>query len=133
MVPGASNDPASAAFALLARLTDPAETWGSTGAGPTAYVPAGYRVFAAPAPGDNAAESGQPAPSWPLKTPLASFGTPAAATLGVDGLRSGIVTGADAATLAGLVGTLPAGATVTSGGQPWTLWVRPLFPDELAG
>ena len=133
LVPGASSDPATAAFALLARLTDPTETWGSTGAGPTAYVPAGYRVFAAPAPADNAAQSGQPAPAWPLATPLASFGTPAAATLGVDGLRSGIVTGADAATLAGLVGTLPAGATVTSGGQPWSLWVRPLFPDELAG
>lgn len=132
-VPGASTDPASAAFALLARLTDTTETWGSTDATPSPYRPSAYRVFAAPAPDDAGSSSGQPAPAWPLATPLASFGTPAAATLGVDGLRTGIVTGADAATLSALVGALPAGATVDSGGHAWTLWVRPLFPDELAG
>ena len=76
------------------------------------------------------ARSPRPRGRWRPRLP--PFGTPAAATLGVDGLRSGIVTGADAATIAGLAATLPAGAIVDSGGQPWTIWVRPLFPDELA-
>jgi hypothetical protein len=129
-VPGASGDPATAAFALLARLTDPSETWGSAAPTTEPYRAAGYRVFAAPVPTD-AGSSQPPAPAWPLATPLASFGTPAAANFGLDGLRSGIVTGADAATLAPLLQSLPAGASVASGGQPWTLWVRPLFPDEL--
>ena len=91
--PGASIDPASAAFALLARLTDPSETWGSTGATTAPYHPAAYRVFAAPVPANAGSTSAEPAPAWPLATPLAAFGTPAVATLGVDGLRSGIVTG----------------------------------------
>ncbi len=102
VVPGASSDPATAAFALLTRLTDPAETWGSTTVTTAPYRAAAYRVFAAPAPSDAGSASGQPAPAWPLATPLASFGTPAAANFGVDALRSGIVTGADAATLASL-------------------------------
>jgi hypothetical protein len=129
-VPGASSDPAAAAFALLDRLTDPTESWGATGATASPYHAAAYRVFVAPAAADTDLASAPPA--WPLATPLASFGTPAAATLGVDGLRSGIVTGADATAVANLAHSLAAGATVESGGQTWTLWIRPLFPDELA-
>ena len=59
--PGASTDPASAAFSLLARLTDTTETWGSTDAAPAPYRPSAYRVFAAPAPDDAGSSSGQPA------------------------------------------------------------------------
>ena len=42
--PGASADPSAAAFALLARLTDPAETWGSTGVTSGTYRPGLPRV-----------------------------------------------------------------------------------------
>jgi hypothetical protein len=131
-IPAGSTDPAAAAFALLARLTDPAQAWGSSGATGAPYRPAGYRVFAAPAAADATGQGGA-VPAWPLATALDAFGAPAAANLGVDGLRSGIVTGADAGTLGGMLQALPAGSQVESGGHPWNLWVRPLFPDELPG
>lgn len=49
------------------------------------------------------------------------------------GLRSGVVTGADAAALASAFAAATPATTFTSGGLPYKLWVRPLFPDELAG
>ncbi len=90
-------------------------------------------MFTAPATPDASASGASTAPSWPLATPLASFGSPAAANLGVDGLRSGIVTGAEATALSAALQGLPAGGPLESDGQPWSIWVQPLFPDELPG
>ncbi len=122
----------AAAFALLARLLDPGETWGAAASAPTRYVPAGYRLFAAPAsPSGGPSTPGSVA--WPLATPLAEFGSPAQPDRGVPGLRQGAVLGADAATVAPLLSAATQDTTFSSGGSSWTLYVRPLLPDELAG
>jgi hypothetical protein len=115
-------------MALLTRLTDPTETWGATGTVATTYAPLGYRLWLAPA---DAGASGASTVAWPLAGDPASFGSPAAVDFGVTGLRSGIVTGADATTLGTALAKAQAGATVTSGGKSWQAWIRPLFPDEL--
>lgn len=126
---GASGAPGAAALALLARLTDPAETWGAASApAAVAYRPQGYRVFLAPAD----AAPGATLVVWPLSKAPGDFGTPAAADLGATGLRSGIVTGADAATLAQVVSHATAGSGFTAGGTTWEAWIRPLLPDEQA-
>jgi hypothetical protein len=136
MGPGAgSPDPVqAAALDLLSRLTDPTDTWGSPLAPETSLRPTGYRVFVAPgAPVPQGGLSPEPTVVWPLATPLATFGSPAPADRGVAGLRVGVVDGTDAATL----GPVLAGATsvtgFTSGGQTYTLYVRPLLPDETGG
>jgi len=131
--PGASgnaDDGAAAAFALLAQLTDPAVTWGAAAAHETSYVPVGYRVFEAP--GDAVDPAGATI-AWPLATGLAGFGAPAVPDMGATGLRSGVVTGADAAALAPLLATATPDTAFTSGGVAYRLWVRPLFPDALGG
>jgi hypothetical protein len=126
--PAGSPDPASAAFDLLARLADPTVAWG--GAAPVArpYVPAAYRIYAAPAP-----EPGTgPAPAWPFAAGLSSFGRPAVPDFGIAGLRTGVVTGTDAATLRPVLESVSPGATFVGGGS-WTLWVTPLLPGEPSG
>ncbi len=130
--PGASEEagPAAAAFALLAQLTDPAASWGGTTAPPVAYQPVGYRVFVAPDPGTGAATGGATV-AWPLASTLDGFGVPAATDFGVEGLRSGIVTGADATALGAALANVASGTELTAGGRTWLAWIRPLFPDEL--
>ena len=128
-----SPDPgAAAALALLARLEDPADTWGAAEAAPAAYQPDGYRVFAAPGapPADPAVST--PAVAWPLATPLDAFGSPAAADRGIEGLRQGAALGADAAILGPVLARASVATAFTSGGSTWTVWVRPLLPDELS-
>jgi hypothetical protein len=124
------DGPGAAAFDLLARLTDPSVAWGGTTAPVTTYDPVGFRVFDAPGTPAGAAAGDKPA-TWPLSTDLASFGTPAVPDLGVSGLRSAIVTGDAAAMLAPVLDAASASTAFVSGGQQYTLWVRPLFPDEL--
>jgi hypothetical protein len=128
--PGDSGAPGAAATALLAQLTDPTVAWGGSAGTPIPYAATAYRVWTAPsAPVDTG--NGGPAVAWPLATGPADFGSPAAADLGVAGLRSGIVTGADAVALAaGLAGASPA-TPITSGGTTYRVWIRALFPDEL--
>ncbi len=132
---GASGDagPAAAAFALLSRLTDPTETWGGGAAPATPYRPAGFRVYVAPAGPPADAASGAPAVARPLEVDLAGFGVPAVPDLGTPGLRSGIVLGDDAARLAVIADTLPAGTPFTWAGRSWQVWIRPLLPNELDG
>ena len=131
--PGAPGGDSSgaAAFDLLAQLTDPTKTWGSAAAPAVPYAPAGYRIYEAP--GAPRAEPGGPSVPWPLPTGPADFGVPAVPDLGVPGLRSGIVIGDAAAALAPLLASASASATTVfvSSGQSFSLWVRPLFPDEL--
>lgn len=70
---------------------------------------------------------------WPLAADPSAFGAPAAASLGVDGLRSGVVVGAEAATLAGALATAAAGTTLTANGVGYRVWIEPLLPVELGG
>jgi hypothetical protein len=127
--PGASNSPNTAAVLdLLNRLQDPAETWGGTATAATPYVPVAYRIFVAP--GAPAADAPAAPVVWPLSTPLAAFGTPAVPDRGIAGLRSGIVSGQDAATLAPVLAGATAITPFASGGASFTLYVRPLLPDE---
>ena len=131
--PGGGNPAAAAVVDLLARLTDPAETWGAASAPETTDVPAGFRIFVAP--GGPAADPGasQSPMAWPLATPLGAFGTPALPDRGITGLRSGVVTGSDATALAPFLARASVLTPITSGGQAYTLYVRPLLPDESGG
>jgi hypothetical protein len=132
--PGAkgSADPGrAAAFALLERLLDPAETWGAPGAPGTMYAPSGYRIFVAPgAPATDPATT-RPPVAWPLATSLDAFGTATVPDRGVTGLRQGVALGADAAVLKPILEAATIATGFTSGGKTYTLFVRPLLPDEL--
>ena len=132
--PGGSDDPArAAALDLLARLTDPAETWGQPAAPETADVPLGYRVFVAPgAPAVDPAVT-QASVAWPLTPGLDEYGTPAVPDRGIPGLRLAAILGADAAAMKPVFDVATSVTPFTSGGQPYTLYVRPLLPDELGG
>jgi hypothetical protein len=125
--PGASQDPAQAAYDLLNRLTDETETWGSASANPTPYTPLGYRLYVAPA-----TDSGAPTAAWPLSTSLADFGAPVSGEYGVDGLRSGVVIGADAQALGQALENVQAGTELSSGGTNYQVWIRALLPDEIS-
>lgn len=120
----------AAAAALLAGLIGTG-TFGGTPTADGVYQPLGFQLFVtlgSPTPSD--ASLARPALTWPLATPLATFGR--ADALGGEGARVGAVVGADSATL----GPILAGATqitpFTSGGESWTIVVRPLLPDEVA-
>ena len=131
---GGSADPGkAAAFDLLNKLSDPAETWGAGATQPTTYTPAGYRVFVSPgAPSSDPATAQAPV-AWPLSAGLDAFGTAAVPDRGIAGLRQGAVLGADAATLGPILAKATVETAFTSGGKSYTLSVRPLLPDETAG
>jgi len=128
---GGSADPGrAAAFDLLNRLIDPAETWGAGSVTAVKYAPAGYRVYVIPgAPSSDPATAQQPV-TWPLSTALDAFGTAAVPDRGIAGLRQGVVLGADAATLGPILARATLETAFTSGGRSYTLSVRPLLPDE---
>ncbi len=134
--PGIGGSPApgeAAALDLLGRLVDPSETWGASAAAGSSYQPEGYRVYAAPgAPTTDPSIAREPVP-WPLAAGLSSFGTPAVPDRGVAGLRQGVVLGADAGTLGPVLERATEATGFTSDGMTWTLYVRPLLPDELGG
>ncbi len=132
--PGASTDPErAAAQALLARLTDPSDTWGGPPSTAVPYVPTSYRIFVAPgAPAGSDSTTPQHSVAWPLTTPLASFGAPALPDRGISGLRVGVVSAADAATLAPVLAAANQLTAFTSDGASFTLFVSPLLPDEVA-
>jgi hypothetical protein len=128
---GSAAPGGAAALALLDRLLDPSETWGTAGGQDSPYRPEGYRVFAAPgAPESDPALTQKPV-AWPLSTDLGSFGTPATPDRGVAGLRQGAVVGADAKLLGPILERATQATGFMSDGGTWTLYVRPLLPDEL--
>jgi hypothetical protein len=130
---GGGDDPArQAALDLLGRLLDPAEGWGGASDPVAAFAPVADRIYVAPdGPVDGSASP--PPVTWPLATALADFGTPASSNLGIDGLRSGIASGDDLATLEPILDAATSDTVFSSGGQAYTLYVRPLLPDELGG
>lgn len=122
----------AAAGDLVARLQDLTETWGSTNATTGTLTPTAFRVYVAPgAPASDGTLSPEPAVSWPLATPLATFGTAADPDRGIVGLRQGAVFGADAAALGPLLARANSQTPFMSAGMLYTLYVRPLLPDEV--
>jgi hypothetical protein len=117
----------SAAFDLLARLTDPNETWGASNVTSQRYAPVAYRIWFAPA----GAADGSSGIAWPLADSLSTFGAPATPDFGVTGLRSAVVLGDDAQTLGAALGGGAQGEMVLADGQAYQFWVRALLPDEL--
>jgi hypothetical protein len=98
----------------------------------TVLPPTAYRVYVAPgAPVSDGTMSSQPTAAWPLATPLATFGVPAVPDRGIAGLRQGAVFGADAATLGPVLVAASSQTAFSSGGMLYTLYVRPLLPDEV--
>jgi len=127
-----SEDPGRvAAFALLDKLLDPAETWGASAVPAMPYQPGGYLIYAAPGAPQTDPATTQPPVAWPLAKPLAEFGAPSVPNFGLTGLRQGIVIGTDAATLRPILAKATTATGFTSGGKTWTLAVRVLLPDEL--
>jgi hypothetical protein len=128
--PGGAERIRAASAALIARLMSN-DTFGGP-AGPNGtYAPQGFRLFVSPgspAPADP--QLARPPVAWPLATPLATFGRPD--LLGGDGARTADVTGADSATLGPILASATQITPFTSGGKQWTIFVRPLFPDEVA-
>ena len=128
---GGSPDPArDAAQHLLERLQDPAETWGSTPK-TSVFQPTAYRVFVAPGAPNAEGATDQPSVAWPLSTVLDAFGVPAVPDRGIAGLRQGAVLGADAVTLGPVLQAANQLTAFSSGGKLYTLYVRPLLPDEV--
>jgi len=122
--PGASPAPA---LELVQRLEDPAETWGASSAPSQPFVPTAYKIY-----DSSTTNGGSSAIDWPLTTSLAEFGTAATPDLGVTGLRTGVVFGADAKSLASVAGGATSDTVFVSGNQQYQLWIRPLLPPELA-
>jgi hypothetical protein len=127
---GGSPAPGAAALELLGKLTDTTTPWGGASANAVPFTPSAYRIWVAPIA---AGGTGGVAAAWPLTADPTAFGTPAAADFGVDGLRSGVVSGPDATTLATALVSVEAGSTLSFGGHAYQVWIRPLLPDELGG
>ncbi|MEO8626139.1 MAG: hypothetical protein ABI452_05505 [Candidatus Limnocylindrales bacterium] len=124
--PGHPRGGDNPAIPLLNRLLDPAETWGASDVTTVIYQPVAYRIYSAPA-----ASGGIDIMAWPFAADPADFGSPATPDFGVTGLRSGIVTGADAQAFAAAVAAAGSQVTFTFDGDAYQVWVRPLLPDEL--
>ena len=118
---------------MLDRLLDLGETWGAPAATDSRYVPVGYRVYVAAGAPQADPQASQSPVAWPLSTPLAEFGTPAVPDRGITGLRQGAVLGTDAAALGPVLERASMLTAFTSGGSSYTLYVRPLLPDEVDG
>jgi hypothetical protein len=132
-LPGAASpDPGVAAAGdLLNRLTDPSETWGAAKPVTSTLAPTAYRIFVAPGAPVGDLPTSQPFVAWPLATPLDQFGSAAVPDRGITGLRQGAVFGAEAATLGPVLAAANALTAFSSGGNLYTLYVRPLLPDEV--
>jgi hypothetical protein len=129
---GGSQDPLVAgALDLLSRLNDPTETWGAVSAPTSQLTPVAYHVYVALGAPPADPSLLEPTLGWPLPTPLAQFGVAAVPDRGIKGLRQGAVLGADAATLGPVLAKANVLTTFSSGGMLYTLYVRPLLPDEV--
>jgi hypothetical protein len=128
---GAADDPVPAATVqLLGRLMG-TDLFGGTVGPEGRYTPLGFQLFVTPGqPAQSDPGLARPPVSWPLATPLASFGK--ADTLGGDGARVGLVGGADALTVGPVLESATQITPFTSGGTQWTIVVKPLLPDEVA-
>ena len=134
--PGAdgSGDPErGAAFDLLNRLLDQTQTWGAASAPVTPYAPTAYQIYVAPGAPASDPSTAQASVGWPLSAGLDAFGIPAVPDRGIAGLRQGVAFGADAVTLRPILSAATLATGFISGGKTYTLYVRPLLPDDLGG
>ncbi len=99
----------------------------------TTYDPTGYKIYVVPGAPPADPSLTEPDLAWPLATSLADFGSPAAADRGIVGLREGVVLDDDAAALAPILAQATTLTAFTSDGMSYTLYVRPLLPDEVGG
>lgn len=131
--PGAASpDPGVAAAGdLLSRLVDPSEGWGAANPVTSTLIPTAYRIFVAPGAPVGDLPTSEPSVPWPLSTPLDQFGSAAVPDRGITGLRQGTVFGADATTLGPVLQAANQLTAFSSGGNLYTLYVRPLLPDEV--
>jgi hypothetical protein len=128
---GAFEPARKAAVDFLARLTDPADTFSAPAAPTTLYAPTAFQVWVSPgAPVASDPALTQAPVTWPLATPLTSFGTPATPDAGVAGMRVGVVAGADAVALAPILARATSLTPFISAGRMFSLLVRPLLPEE---
>jgi hypothetical protein len=115
---------------LLARLMSN-DSFGGTAGPDGTYTPLGFQLFVTPgAPELSDPNLARPPVSWPLATPLASFGK--VDTLGTNGARVGVVVGPDATTIGPILASATQITPFLSGGTQWTIVVKPLLPDEVA-
>jgi len=120
----------TAAAQLLGRLMAN-DSFGGTAGPEGSYTALGFQLFVSPGPPDVSDPSlARPPISWPLATPLASFGK--VDTLGADGARVGVVIGSDAATIGPILASATQIKPFLSGGRQWTVAAKPLLPDEVA-
>ena len=120
----------TAAAQVLARLMSN-DTFGGTAGPDGTYTPLGFQLFVTPGPPQVSDPNlARPPVSWPLATPLASFGK--VDTLGTDGARVGVVVGTDATTIGPILTSATQITPFLSGGTQWTIVVKPLLPDEVA-
>src|SRR5205814_10279680 len=128
-----SPDPAAAAARdLMDRLIDPNETRGASNPTSSTLTPVAYRIYVAPgAPASDGVMTSQPAVAWPLSPALDAFGVPANPDRGIPGLRQGVAFGSDAAKLGPMLAAANAQTAFISAGKLYTLYVRPLLPDEV--
>jgi hypothetical protein len=124
--PGRPGSSPSPAMDLLNRLVDGTEMWGATGVVQKPFTPSAYKIYFAPTTDETAATV-----AWPLSTGLADFGTPATPDFGVNGLRTGAVTGDDALKIATAFGPATPDSLSRSAGDIYQIWIRPLLPPEL--
>jgi hypothetical protein len=126
--PGASPQ---RAIDLLNRLLDPSETWGARDGQPSTFTPTAYKVYAAFMTDTPASL----AVGWPLATSLDAFGVPAQPDFGVTGLRTGVVSGADAIAVQQAFKDFTGNLALSDNqGKLGTfqVWIRPLLPPELS-
>jgi hypothetical protein len=127
---GPSEPARKAAADFLARLTDPADAFGGAAAETTLYEPTAFEIWVSPgAPAGSDPALAQAPVEWPLAEPLATFGKPATPVV-IEGMRVGVVAGADAATLQPILSRANALTPFTSRGVTYSLLVRPLLPGE---
>ena len=118
----------AALFAFEQRVTDLHGMLGTAVVEPEGpYQPTSVRIYALPAQPDNSSGIEPNLKDWPLATPLATLGAPGGFA---EGMRCGVVSGAELTTL---LPVLQASNQLTywrSGGQTFQLTLRPLLPDE---
>jgi hypothetical protein len=111
---------------LLARLQDPAETWGAADVQPATFTPTAYRIYLADSLADGTGIE------WPLAISVDDFGQPSVPNFDVDGLRAGVVFGDDAQKITDAFGDQPEGSYVQGANGLVAIWIRPLLPPEIA-
>ena len=120
----------AAASTFVAQATDLPSLLGADAVSDAgSYAPSALRVMVLPGiPQPSDPGLARPAVSWPLSTPLATFG--AHLEHYPQNYRCGVVGGADLATLLPVLEQATTLTGFSSGGETYLVFPRPLLPDE---